>query len=310
MDQNDDLYAVLGVSKTAKQDEIRAAYRRLAKQSHPDLHPGDKAAEDTFKAISSANDILGDEEKRQRYDRGEIDATGAEKHPGGAYRQQADASGSHPYYSSSGFEDLGDLGDVFSDLFGRGQGQGRRGESFAMRGQDVQYTLGVEFLEAVHGTTKRVTMPNGKALDVSIPAGMKDGQVLRLKGKGQRGLGSGDSGDALVAISVRPHKQFKRRNNDILIDLPISLPEAVLGGSLQVPTVFGSVAMSIPKGTNSGAILRLKGKGVKTKTATGDQLVTIKIVLPDTPDDELVAFMKEWQKTHDYNPRKTEKEAA
>ena len=308
MNKNDDLYAILGVSKTADQGEIRAAYRRLAKQSHPDLHPGDKAAEDRFKSISAANDILGDEDKRKRYDKGEIDATGAESHPSGAYRQHADANGPHQYYSTSGFDDFTNVNDVFSDLFAR-QG-GRQNGGFSMRGGDAQFTLGVEFLEAIQGTKKRITLPDGKHLEVTIPAGMNDGQILRLKGKGQPGLGDGGPGDALISISVRPHPQFKRRDNDVLVDLPISISEAVLGGRVEVPTVTGKVTISVPKGTSSGAVLRLKGKGVKTKTATGDQLVTLRIVLPNTMDDELVAFMTEWQASHAYDPRTAQKESA
>lgn len=305
MDKSQNLYAVLGVSKTATPDEIRKAYRRLAKQSHPDLHPGDKAAEEKFKEISAANDILGDEEKRARYDRGEIDASGAETQPAGAYRTHADGAGRHQYQSASGFQDFADGEDIFADLFAR-----RGGQPFSMKGQDSQYTLGIEFLDAIKGTKTRVTMPNGKTLDVSIPAGTRDGQVLRLKGKGQPGLGGGGPGDALIVISVRPHTNFTRRNNDILVDVPISLPEAVLGGRIQVPTVSGVVSMSVPAGTTTGKILRLKGKGVQTKSATGDQLVTLKIALPETIDDELSEFMKKWRDSHAYDPRAAEKETA
>jgi DnaJ-class molecular chaperone len=305
MDNKQDLYAVLGVTQSASQDEIRAAYRRLAKQSHPDLHPGDKTAEEKFKTVSAANDVLSDEEKRGRYDRGEIDSSGAEVHPQGSYKTHADTGAAHHYQSKSGYGDFADMGDVFADIFSQ---QG--GQNFSAKGHDTQYTLGVDFLDAVTGTKARVTMPDGQSLDVSIPPGTKDGQALRLKGKGQPGLGGGDSGDALVVISVRPNAKFKRQKNDILIDVPISLPEAVLGGRIQVPTVSGLVTMSVPQGTSTDTTLRLKGKGVQTKVSTGDQLVTLKIVLPDTIDPELEAFMTTWQETHAYDPRKTEKEAA
>lgn len=305
MDKKQDLYAALGVSRSATQDEIRAAYRRLAKQSHPDLHPGDKTAEDTFKTISAANDILSDKDKRARYDRGEIDSSGADIHPQGSYKTHADRGASHQYQSASGYRDFGDIGDVFADIFSQQEGQ-----NFSARGRDTQYTLGVDFLDAVKGTKTRVTMPNGQPLDVSIPKGTKDGQILRLKGKGQPGLGDGGSGDALIIISVRPDAKFKRLKNDILLDVPISLPEAVLGGRIQIPTVSGSVSMSVPKGTSTGTTLRLKGKGVQTKASTGDQLVTLKVVLPETIDNELETFMTTWQETHAYDPRKTEREAA
>lgn len=307
MGKNDSLYSVLGLSKTADKNEIRAAYRRLAKQSHPDLHPGDKAAEDKFRSISNANDILGDEEKRARYDRGEIDATGAEARPAGAYREHADSQGPNQYYSSSGFEDIS---DVFSDLFGQRGGQGGGGAGLSMPGQDTHYTLGVDFLDAVNGTKTRVTMPDGRSLDVSIPPGTRDGQMLRLKGKGQPGLGDGTPGDALIAVSVRAHPTFKRKNDDILVDIPISLPEAILGGQIEVPTVSGTVSMTVPKGTNSSTTLRLKSKGVKARSGTGDQLVTLKIMLPKLLDEELTTFMEQWQASHSYDPRQAEREDA
>lgn len=302
MAKTDDLYAVLGVTKSADAGELRAAYRKLAKQSHPDLHPGDSAAEDRFKSISAAYDILGDEEKRGRYDRGEIDATGAEAHPGGFYKQHADAGGPRQYTSSAGHEDFADMNDVFADLFSRGGGP-QQGRSFSRRGGNVQYALTVEFMDAAKGTKKRITLPNGESLDVSIPEGMADGQTLRLKGKGQPGLGDGPTGDALVTISIKPHRVFKRQDSDILINLPISLPEAVLGERVEVPTLSGAVTMTVPKGASSGAVLRLKGKGLKQKGKTGDQLVTLKIVMPETMDDGLVAFMEEWKTTHAYDPR-------
>lgn len=302
MAKTDDLYAILGVPKTAKADEIRSAYRKLAKQSHPDLHPGDSAAEDTFKSISAAYDILGDEDKRARYDRGEIDATGAETHPGGFYKQHADAGGPRQYTSSAGYEDFADLNDVFSDLFSRGGGP-QQGRNFSMRGGDVQYALSVDFVDAAKGAKKRITLPTGQSLDVSIPEGMADGQTLRLKGKGQPGLGNGPTGDALVTISVKPHRVFKRQDANILIDLPISLPEATLGGRVEVPTLSGAVTMTVPKGANSGTVLRLKGKGLKAKGKTGDQLVTLKVVMPEKVDEDLSTFMAEWQTTHAYDPR-------
>lgn len=311
MSDKNDLYATLGVSKSAPADEIRSAYRRLAKESHPDLHPGDTVAEDKFKAVSAAYDILGDEEKRAKYDRGEIDATGAETHPGGFYRQHADTYGPQQYSSSAGFEDFADLNDVFADLFSRSGNQRgtHRGTRFSAYGGDVRYALTVDFLEAAKGTKKRITLPDGQSLDVKIPEGLDNGQTLRLKDKGQPGLGGGQAGDALVTITVKPHRLFKRTGADIHVDLPISLQEAILGGRVEVPTLSGAVSMTIPKGTSSGKVLRLKGKGLKTKREVGDQLVTLKIVLPDPIDEDLSDFMEEWQTNHVYDPRATLKES-
>lgn len=314
MATNKDLYAVLGVSKTASQDEIRKAYRKLAKENHPDLHPGDAKAEDTFKAVSSAYSILNDEDKRRRYDAGEIDASGAETGPAGAYRRHADATGGTYYQSSAGYEDFADISDVFADLFGHGRGQGRAhtggSGSFSMRGRDVRAAITVPFLDAVKGGKTRVALPSGEKLDISIPAGTEDGRILRLKGKGQPGLGSGEQGDLLIDISVTPHPVFSRRGSDILSSVPISLPEAVLGGPIEVETISGSVKMTVPKGCSSGKTLRLKGKGVAAGKSTGDHLVTLVIHMPAVIDDELSRFMGEWKKTHGYNPREPRKETA
>ena len=310
MSKPEDLYATLGVAKTAGKDEIRTAYRRLAKQFHPDLHPGDTSAEEKFKAVSAAHAILSDEEKRKRYDRGEIDASGADTPQAGAYRQHAEGPGGHQYYTSSNFEDAADINEIFSDLFNkqRQAGQGRRNSGFSMRGGDLQFTLGVEFLEAARGSTKRLTLPDGQSLDVDIPKGLTDGQTLRLKGKGQPGLGEGGPGDALIAVAVKPHPLFKRQDKDIHIDLPITLPEAILGGRVEVPTINGSVTMTIPKGSTSGSTLRLKGKGIETKSTKGDQLVKLNIALPDTIDPDLAKFMTDWAESHPYNPRAKIKE--
>ncbi|MEQ8734183.1 MAG: J domain-containing protein [Rhodospirillaceae bacterium] len=311
MSKPEDLYTTLGVAKTAGQNEIRAAYRRLAKQYHPDLHPGDSSAEEKFKAISAAHSILGDEDKRKRYDRGEIDASGAETPQAGAYRQHAEGPGPHQYYTSSNFGDAADINEIFSDLFGRQSqaGQGRQSSSFSRRGSDLQFTLGVEFLEAARGCTKRLTLPDGQSLDVNIPKGLTDGQTLRLKGKGQPGFGKGGPGDALIAVAVKPHTKFTRQGNDIQIELPITLPEAILGGRVEVPTINGSVTMAIPKGSTSGTTLRLKGKGIETKSARGDQLVRLSIALPDSIDAELTEFMTDWAESHSYNPRAKIKES-
>lgn len=310
----EDLYSVLGVAKTASADEITKAYRKLAKKLHPDLNPGDKVAEEKFKAISHAYSILKDEEQRGKYDRGEIDASGQEKPEARYYREYAGGPGGARYHSSAGYEDMGDFSDLFGDMFGggmRGAGMGGRsqrgGARFSMPGQDAQYHLDIPFLDAVNGTKTRITLPDGSTLDVTIPPGVNAGQVLRLKGKGHPGLGEGPPGDALVEVGVRPHPVFKREGNDIVVELPISLDEAVLGGKVEIPTIGGKVAMTVPAGANSGQTLRLKGRGVKGK---GDQLVKLNVVMPEKVDDELKAFIEEWKTTHAYNPRRTMKEQA
>jgi DnaJ-class molecular chaperone len=298
----DDLYDVLGVKKTASDKEIRSAYRALAKKLHPDLNPGDKGAEERFKTVASAYAILGNAETRKRYDRGEIDATGAERQEPRYYRQHADGDARHQYSSTAGFEDFVDLGDLFADAFARGRG-GARGEGMRLRGADLRYHLAVDLLDAVNGAKKRVTMPDGATLEVSIPAGIEDGQVMRLKGKGQPGYNEGPPGDALVTIEVRPHPVFRREGNNIAIELPVALHEAVLGAKVEVPTTSGRVVVSVPKGATSGQTLRLRGKGIKSRSGTGDQLVRLQIVMPETVDEELERFMKSWADKHAYDPR-------
>lgn len=298
---SDDPYSILGVAKDASEGDIRKAYRSLAKELHPDLNPGDAAAEERFKKVSSAYHLLNDPDQRARFDRGEIDASGAERAQQPYYRQYADADGGGRYYSSSGFGDFEDVSDVFSDLFG-GRAQGRH--RVRARGRDQHYHLEVDFLDAVKGAKRRITMPDGTILDLSIPAGTEDGGLLRLKGKGGAGIGEGEPGDALVEISVKPHPLFRRDGNDILVDLPITLDEAVLGGKVEVPTVTGRVSMTVPAGTDSGDVLRLRGKGVETAGgAKGDQRVALTIVLPETIDEDLTSFMETWRKTHSYDPR-------
>ena len=304
----DDLYSVLGVAKTASAADITKAYRKLAKKLHPDLNPGDKAAEEKFKQISAAYAILNDEEKRGRYDRGEIDATGQERPKQRYYREYAGGDDGARYRSTSGFEDMGDFSDLFGDLFSaRAGGGGARagGQRFSRRGSDAQYRLEIDFLEAVQGTKKRITLPDGGTLDVSIPAGVNEGQILRLKGKGMPGLGGGEAGDALVEVMVRPHPVFKREGDDIVIELPITFDEAVLGGKIEVPTISGRVSATIPAGSNTGQTLRLKGRGVRGK---GDQLVKLTVMLPDQIDDELKEFAEQWRTKHRYDPRRKLKE--
>jgi len=293
----DDPYKVLGVARNASDDEIRRTYRKLAKELHPDLNPSNRAAaEERFKRVSAAYDIIGDAEKRAKFDRGEIDANGEARrayHRAHAGRHRGGGHG----------DDLG-FSSIFEDLFGGRQGATRPRGGFSVRGQDVRYALEVDFGEAVTGARKRVTMPDGGTLDLSVPEGVEHGQVLRLKGKGGPGVNGGDPGDALVEIKVRPHPQFRRSGDDIVTELPITLDEAVLGAKIEVPTVTGRVSLTVPKGTSSGRVFRLKGKGVRNLTTgvLGDQLVSIRIVMPEAIDDLLAFFMSEWRQKNGYNP--------
>lgn len=301
----EDPYKVLGVARDASDEDLRRAYRRLAKQNHPDLNAGEKSAE-TFKKISRAYGLLGDEDKRRAFDSGEIDANGESR----GFRSHAAHGGFSGRAGARGFQGAeAGFGDIFSDLFGGRAGAGAgtgRARDYAMRGQDVRYTLEVDFVEAVQGAKKRVTLPEGGVLDLGVPAGVADGQTLRLKGKGSAGLRGGAPGDALIEIKVRPHSLFKRQDNDILSELPITIDEAILGAKIKVPTVGGYVQVTIPKGTSSGRLLRLKGKGVVNKATakTGDQLVSVRIVMPSDIDDQLAYFMTEWRLKNGYNPRR------
>jgi len=304
----EDLYAVLGVDRGASQEEIRKAYRRLAKELHPDFNPGDRTAEERFKKVSAAYEILGDPEKRARYDRGEIDETGAEKPQYRHYRDFAETGAGERYHTGRGFEDFADLGDIFSELFGRTA----RRRAGPMRGPDLRYHLVVDFLDAVRGGRRRVVLPDGSALDVTIPAGIESGQVIRLRGKGAPGFEGGPPGDALVEIEVRPHPLFTREGDDIRVTLPITLDEAVLGGKVEVPTIDGPVRMTIPRGASSGRVLRLRGKGVPDPRTgrRGDQYVRLEIVLPEQIDSELETFMRRWRENHAYDPRARLREMA
>ena len=289
----DDPYKTLGVKKDASQQEIQKAYRRRAKKLHPDLNPGDSQAEEQFKEVTAAYDLLSDPEKRAGFDRGEIDASGAERPERRYYRDFGERRAGNPYATNAGFADFSDFGDaddLMSAFFGRSAQTNRR-----RRGSDVRYSLDIDFLDAVNGGTRTVTLPDGSTLDVKIPPGTRDGQVLRLRGKGQPGFGDGPPGDALIEVHVQPHPLFRRDGDDIQVELPVSVRDAVLGGKLRVPTPTGTVTMTIPKWSNTGAKLRLKGKGVPRRNASrGDEFVTLKIVLPEKPDPELERFMTQW----------------
>jgi DnaJ-class molecular chaperone len=308
-----DPYEVLGVPRSASADDIKAAYRKLAKQYHPDLNPG-KKTEAQFKDVSVAYDLLSDADKRKRFDRGEIDAGGNERPRGfgfggmrgrGARGEHAQGSGGGGGFAGRGFGgrtsstyDDFDPYELFADLFGSDPRSGKRG-----RGADDNYSLAVDFVTATAGGLKRIDLPSGRTLDVTIPPGTTDGQTLRLKGQGQPGAAGAGAGDAYIEIKVLPHPYFTREGQDIRVDVPVTLKEAVLGGKITVPTIDGPVTLTVPKGANTGTTLRLKAKGVASKgKPRGDQYVRLQVMLPDHPDAALEQFASGWS-DGDYDVR-------
>ncbi len=296
-----DPYAILGVAKSASADEIRRAYRKLAKELHPDARPNDKQAEERFKEVGQAFKLLSDPETKARFDRGEIDANGQEtaafhfrSRPGGPAGQRG---------PSGRYEDISDIfSDLFSD-FGQG-GRGPRGGPQPMKGRDLKAGVTVSFEEAMRGGKRRVGLTGGRAVEVAIPAGVEAGKVLRLRGQGEPGQNGGPAGDCLVEIAIRPHAYFRRDGADIRLDLPISLKEALFGGAVRAPTVDGPVEVRVPAGANSGAQLRLRGKGApKPGGGHGDQIIKLVVDVP-LNDPTLEAFIEDWTPPADYDPRK------
>jgi DnaJ-class molecular chaperone len=295
-----DPYKLLNIERSASQEDVKRAYRKLAKELHPDINPGNTAVEQKFKEISQAYSILGDPEKRKRFDRGEIDASGQETPwKGGFYRNHAGTRRGEKY-STFEFGDDVSADDIFADLFGSRTRRVRR------PGANVSYTVPITFLDAVKGAKKRIKLADGKTLDVRIPPGTEDRQTLRLKGQGMPGVGGGPAGDALVEVQIEPHPFFERRGSNVHVELPVTLQEALLGATVTVPTVHGSVSMKIPAGSNSGSTLRLKGKGLPAREGgeTGDQYVKLRVMLPERPDQELREFIENWSRSHDYDPRR------
>jgi DnaJ-class molecular chaperone len=333
-----DPYEVLGVTKNASPAAVKSAFRRLAKKLHPDANKQDKAAATKFAELNAAYEILGDEDKRKAFDRGEIDAEGKPRFQGfegfgaGAGRGPRGGFGTGGF-SQDGFETFtwgpeglqrggsrrgpggpggGGIEDILKEMFGGAAGRagaGRRSqfepEDFgsAATGRDVTGTVTITLAEAAAGTSRRVQLPTGKEIDVKVPAGLADGQTIRLKGQGLPGPG-GAIGDALITVTIAPHPLFERDGANLRLQLPVTLYEAVLGGKVRVPTLDGAVELAIPPGTNSGRAFRIRGKGMPSKDGAGDLYATIRIVLPDQPDPELEALMRKWRERSAYDPRR------
>jgi DnaJ-class molecular chaperone len=299
-----DPYKVLGVNRSASDEEIKRAYRKLAKKLHPDLNPGDKKVEAQFKETTAAYDFLSDPDKRRKYDRGEIDESGQ---PRGARYSSRPSGGTQQRRGTRGFgfgvEDDADFSeDLFGDFFGFNKDPR---DTIKLKGADVSYQVRVPFLEAVLGTKQRLQLADGKTLEVQLPPGTDTGQTLRLKGQGLPGRGGAPAGDAFVEVTVEPHPIFSRDGNDILVELPITLYEAVLGATLNVPTIDGKVSLKVPAGANSGTQLRLRGKGVQAgkSGARGDQYVRLVVMLPKEVDPALKAEIEKSARSHPYKVR-------
>jgi len=330
-----DPYEVLGVTRTASAEDIKKAYRQLAKKWHPDLNKGDSTIEGKFKDLGSAYQLLSDPEKRSKFDRGEIDANGRDR-PGfgaGGYGQGGFGQGgfgargferggfgpdgfkTHPGGRTSGraggraaggggsggSEDAGKRKagfgfrgeDIFSELFGASD---VRGGSVRMRGEDMRLTAEIDFLTAARGGRARVRHPDGRILEVGVPAGVEEGASLRLRGQGKPGMGGAAAGDAYFDIKIKPHPYFTRKGQNVMVDVPVTLQEAVMGGQILVPTIDGKVTVTVPPRSNTGTTLRLKGKGFPDPDGgkRGDQYASIRIVLPDGPNPDLEDFVKRW----------------
>ncbi len=308
----------LGVPRSANSDEIRKAFRKLAKELHPDRNPGDKAAEEKFKRVASAFDLLGDPDKRKKFDHGEIDADGRETMRGFS----GGPGGGNPF-GGAGFGDFRrgagggarkggggqfegpEFEDILSDLFGGRAGGGFSARPTPSRGEDLRLKMPVDLEDAIRGGPQRVTLPDGQTLDLTVPKGAREGQVLRLRGKGSAGRLGGPAGDALVELSIRPHPVYRLEGSDLHMDLPITAPDAILGAKVDAPTPDGAVSLTVPPRANSGQTLRLKGRGAMGPDGKrGDLFARLVVTLPDMPDEALVRFAEEWRDKRPYQPRR------
>ena len=312
-----DPYQVLGVPRSASADEIRKAFRKLAKANHPDTHPDNKAAEEKFKQVSAAFDILGDAPKRKKFDAGEIDADGRETF--GGFQRGQGGGGPWGPPPGGGFGGAGqgasfegvDLGDILGEMFG-GRGGGRGPQSggqgggfggFAQRGADVRARMDIDLEDSIKGAKRRIAFSDGRTIDVTIPKGAQDGQTLRLKGQGSPGRAG--PGDAFIELNIAPHPTFRREGDVLVMDVPVTVYDAVLGGKAEAPTPDGPVTLTIPKGANTGTRLRLKGRGLSdAKGQRGDLFARLVVVLPDTPDADLDAVAETWKRDRPYSPKR------
>jgi DnaJ-class molecular chaperone len=322
-DQMRDPYEVLGVPRTASQDDVKKAFRRLAKKLHPDANKNDAKAAVKFAELNAAYEILGEDDKRKAFDRGEIDAEGKPRfhgfegfHPGGGGAQGFETftwgpDGVRRSGGTGGAGGFGGIDEILKGMFGGGARRGRgpdfgqpfEPEDFGPRGRgaDVTVEVTISLQEAAKGGTRRVHLPNGKEVEVKIPVGLADGQQIRLKGQGQPGPAG--AGDALITVTIAPHPHFKPDGSNLRVDVPVTLYEAVLGGKVRVPTLDGAVELNVPAGASAGRTFRLKGKGLPAKQGRGDLLATLRIALPPEHDADLDALMRKWRDEKPYDPR-------
>ncbi len=289
-----DYYHILGVNKGATEDEIKKAYRNLARKYHPDLHPEKRAEmEAKFKEINEAYGVLSDPKKRSDYD-----LTGSVPfEPGAAYRPPPDFD-----FETFSFTGMGGFEDVFSEIFG-----GRAGRRGAAKGEDIEYGLALDFLHAVKGAEVKVTVARGRATEaitVKIPPGVRDGSKVRVAGKGNAGAGKGPAGDLIITISVKPHPYFRLEGDDIYLEAPITLKEALLGGELRVPTIDGHATIKIPPGTQSGQRFLIRSRGAYSRRGRGEQYVTVNIAVPKALDDRSKELIEEFSEINPYEPRR------
>jgi DnaJ-class molecular chaperone len=311
-----DPYQELGVPRSASADEIRKAFRKLAKQNHPDQNPGNKEAEERFKRVSAAFDILGDPDKKKKFDAGEIDADGREtmrgfaggQGPWGASPGAGFSRRTSGGFGAENFEGV-DLGDILGEMFGggagRAQGGGRGGGfgGFSQRGADVRARLEIDLEDSIRGGKKRISFSDGRTIDVTIPKGAQEGQTLRLKGQGQAGRSG--PGDAFIELAILPHPDFRQEGDVLVMDVPVTVYDAVLGGRVEAPTPDGPVTLTVPKGANTGTRLRLKERGLAdAQGRRGDLFARLVVVLPETPDPELEAFAEAWRQKRPYAPKR------